>query len=195
MELLTGWVLRHKAIVVVAWAVLAVAGFVSLPSLTSHLDKTFKLPGREGYDTNEAILKTYGNGGQVAPSVPMITLPASVTVNSPGVTAALARAFDGIPAHVPGVRVASYASTGNPGFVSADGRTTFGLVFTNFIPGISGQSKLAPLLDAWLATQSIHGAKFNVTGVNELSSGSGGGGGPGVLVETLVGGVGALVAW
>jgi RND superfamily putative drug exporter len=97
LELLTRWVLRHKAIVVVAWAVLAVAGFVSLPSLTSHLDKTFKLPGREGYDTNEATLKTYGNGGQVAPSVPVITLPASVTVNSPGVTAALARAFDGIP--------------------------------------------------------------------------------------------------
>jgi len=48
VDLLTGWVLRHKLIVVVTWLVLAVAGFMSPPSLNSHPDKTFKLPGLRG---------------------------------------------------------------------------------------------------------------------------------------------------
>lgn len=47
MDLLTRGVLRHK-VVVAAWLVFAAAGFMSLPSLNSHLDKTFKLPGYEG---------------------------------------------------------------------------------------------------------------------------------------------------
>ena len=193
MDLLTRWVLRHKAIVVIAWAVLAVAGFMSLPSLNSHLDKTFKLPGYEGFDTSNQILKTYGNGGQVPPTVPVITLPPGVTVDTPGVTAKLAEAFAGISAHVPGVRVADYANTGNRGFVSADGRTTFGLVFTDFIPGLSGQSTQTPLLTAWLAGHPIDGATFNVTGQTELATGGSGGRGPGVLAETLFGGLGALI--
>ena len=193
MELLTRWVLRHKAIVVVFWAVLAVVGYASLSSLSSHLDKTFKLPGYEGFDTSNKILAIYGNGGQIPPTVPVITLPHGMTVDSPGVRAELTRAFDGISTHVPGVRVADYTSTGNRGFVSADGRTTFALVFEQYVPGLGGASRQTPAITAWLATQTIAGAHFNVTGQTQLATGGSGGGGPGVLTETLVGGLGALI--
>jgi RND superfamily putative drug exporter len=191
VELLTRWVLRHKLIVVIAWGLLAVAGYMSLPSLSSHLDKTFKLPGYEGYVTSNDILRIYGNGGQIPPTVPVVTLPAGQTVDSPGVRAELARAYEGISTHVPGVRVADYINTGNRGFVSADGRTAYAMVFTPYIPGFGAESKQAPLIKSWLATQSIGGSHFNVTGQTELANG-GGGGGQGVLTEVLVGGIGAL---
>ncbi len=193
MEALTRWVLRHKAIVLTAWLILAVAGFAMLPRVTGNLDKTFKLPGREGYDTNNQILKTYGNGGRIPPAVPVVTLPEGVSVNSPGVKHELAPAFDGITRAVPGARVASYFNTGNPGFVSSDGRTIFGLVYMYLKPGFSGIPAGEANLKSWLATHSIAGAHFNVTGETELASGGSTGGGPGILVETLVGGVGALI--
>ena len=50
------------------------------------------MPGKEGYETNVEIAKKYANtGGDTAPFLPVVTLPAGKTVDSPGVRGGAAR--------------------------------------------------------------------------------------------------------
>src|SRR5947209_4489084 len=129
MTTLTRWVLKHKLIVIGFWVILTVVGFASTQSATNALSQKFSLPGQEGYETNQAILHTYGQTPDNPPFVPVVTLPAGMTVHSSAVEAQLKAAFARIAQRVPGSRVASYASTGDSVFVSHDGRTTFGLIY------------------------------------------------------------------
>jgi putative drug exporter of the RND superfamily len=116
-----------------------------------------------------------------------------VTVQSPGVKKQLERAFGQAAAALPGARTASWVSTGDRAFVSADGRTTFELIYpvASFTSGNPYATAL-PRLDRALASQRVHGAPVLVTGATILSSG-GQGGGNSVLAETLLAGLGALV--
>jgi RND superfamily putative drug exporter len=119
--------------------------------------------------------------------------PGGVTVQSPGVRGQLERVFGKAAAALPGARTASWVSTGDRAFVSADGRTTFELIypvasFTSSNPYATALSRL----DRALASQRVDGAPVLVTGATILSSG-GQGGGNSVLVETLLAGLGALV--
>src|SRR3954466_10560893 len=123
---LTRRVLAHKRIVVSFWVVMTIAGIAAAGPASRALKQEFSVPGKEGWKTNVAIAKRYGGtGGQTPPLVPVVTLPAGKTVDSPGVRAQLARLDARIQRAVPGGRFASFASTGNRAFVSADGRTTF----------------------------------------------------------------------
>jgi RND superfamily putative drug exporter len=88
-------------------------------------------------------------------------------------------------------RVVSYASTGSNLFVSADRHTTFGLIYGPQPVGFAPDSTL-PAVRHILSRFTIAGAHFAVTGTGALESG-GGGSGPSVLVEALVGGIGALI--
>ena len=194
MTTLTRWTLSHKRIVVGFWLILTLVGFASASSATNALSQKFSLPGKEAYTTNLAILHTYGTDPTNPPFVPVVTLPAGTTVNSPGVTAQLAAAFARIAARTPGSRIVSYASTGNPAFVSPDGRTTFGLVYAVEGLGFNGPTKAQDSIKAALAGVTVAGAPIHLTGLDPLATGGGGGsGGPSVLVEALLGGVAALL--
>jgi putative drug exporter of the RND superfamily len=129
MASLTRWVLAHKRIVVGFWLVLTIVGIASAGPATKALKQKFSVPGRAGYETNVQIAKRYsGTGGEHAPLVPVVTLPAGKSVASPGVRNEL-RAIDARLARaLPRARIASYASTGDRSFVSSDGRTTFAVV-------------------------------------------------------------------
>jgi MMPL family len=124
--------------------------------------------------------------------VPVVTLPAGQTVDSPRSRAELARGFGSLAARNPSLRVVSFVSTGDRGFAARDGRTTFGLVF---IPPGAGprddQSRTAAAVTTALRS-AVPGAKVWVTGLPALTTGAGGKG-PGVLTETLLGALGALV--
>ena len=96
MTTLTRWILSHKLIVAGTWLILMVVGFASLSSATNALSQKFSLPGQEAYETNQAILHTYGQNPDNPPFVPVVTLPAGMTVRSPGVEAQLKAAFDRI---------------------------------------------------------------------------------------------------
>jgi hypothetical protein len=98
------------------------------PGLGNRLDQSESVRGREGSQTNQAIRNLYGNGGKSDAIVAVTTLPRGTTGDSPGMRGQLAAAFDKIVAALPGSRAASYVSTGNRSFVSADGRTTFALI-------------------------------------------------------------------
>jgi hypothetical protein len=83
MPRLTQFLLRHKLAVVAAWLVVLVAGVAAAGVVPGRLSQEFSFPGQEGYEANVAILETYGNGGPGNPLVPVVTLPAGTTVDSP----------------------------------------------------------------------------------------------------------------
>jgi putative drug exporter of the RND superfamily len=190
MARFTRWVLNHKAAVVVFWVVVAVISTASVNRAVGALSYQFSVPGRAGYETNLAVQRLYGNGGG-DPVVPVISLPAGASATSLSVKAQLNTAFAAVQRAIPGSRVVSYGSTGNRAFVSKDGRTTFGLVYAPTSLGLSDPT--AGTVQTVLSRFSIDGAHFSVTGTAALSAAPSASGGVGVLGETILGGIGALL--
>jgi putative drug exporter of the RND superfamily len=189
------WVLAHKRSVVGFWIVVTVAGFAALGPATDALTEDFRpVPGREGSETNREIAARYGNGGDVVPIVPVVTLPKGTTVDSPAVIEELDAALSRVEEALPDARMASYASTGDRAFVSEDGRTTFALVYVPHGGGLEGGQEDAQLAQAALDGVTIGGVPVQVTGLDALRAAAGESEGTNVsvLAEVLVAGVGAL---
>jgi RND superfamily putative drug exporter len=196
MATLTRWVLDHKKLVAGLWIVLAISGFAAMKPAGDALSTSFNIPGSEAHDANSRIAEVYGNGGDVAPIVPVVTLPPGTTVDSPGVAKELKAAVAKVQASLPDSRVASYASTRDRAFVSPDGRTTFALVSIPAGVGIEpGQAEARVASDA-LAGVSVAGAPVRVTGLDALRAASADGGdagGASLAVEAAIAGGGALL--
>src|SRR3954452_21971878 len=117
MSSLTRWVLAHKRIVVSFWLVLTIAGMAAAGPASDALKPEFSVPNKEGWETNVAIADRYhGTGGDTVPLIPVVTLPAGKTVDSPGVRADLQRVDKRLNDALPGARIASFASTGDRTF-------------------------------------------------------------------------------
>jgi len=186
----SGIVLRHKAIVVLLWLLWLVPAFILTAGVSSRLSQATSLPGQPAFEANQEILRQYGSGGSKLPLVPVLTLPAGATVDTPAATAALKAGFAAVEQKL-GLRAVSYATTGDRRFVSADGRTTYGLVFLAD-QSVLGALDLGPSLTATLAGALPSDWSVNVTGLEQLEEGPNTSG-PAALTETLVAGVGALV--
>ncbi|HWG09566.1 MAG TPA: MMPL family transporter [Solirubrobacteraceae bacterium] len=196
MAPLTRWVLAHKRIVVVFWVALTLVGMASAGSATKALKQKFSVPGKEGWVTNEQIAHEFhGTGGNSSPLLPVVTLPAGQSIDSPRVRADLRAVEARLERALPGSRVASYASTGSRTFVSKDGRTTFILAYARPDPkqAFNDNPEAAKAATRALRGMAVAGAPVHVTGFDALSVQSGGGNGPGVLLEALLGGFGALL--
>jgi RND superfamily putative drug exporter len=196
MAPLTRWVLAHKRIVVIFWVLLTLIGVASAGSATKALKQKFSVPGKEGWVTNQQIARDFhGTGGNSAPLMPIVTLPAGKSVESPAVQAGLRAVEARLERILPGGRVASYASTHSRAFVSKDGRTTFIVDYPPPDPNqpFGDNPKAAEKATAALKGMTIAGAPVHVTGFDALSVQTGGGNGPGVLLEALLGGFGALL--
>jgi RND superfamily putative drug exporter len=195
MPALTRWVLAHKRIVVVCWIVLTLAGIAAAGPASDALEPEFSVPNKEGWETNVAIAERYqGTGGDTVPLVPVVTLPKGATVDSPGTRADLARLDARLENALPKSRIASYASTGDSTFVADDGRTTFAIVYPQPDPSSAfGENpKAERAARAALEGATVAGAPVHLTGFDALAEESGGSEGPGVLVEAVLGGAGAL---
>jgi RND superfamily putative drug exporter len=196
MESLTRWVLAHKRIVVVFWLVLTIVGMASAGSASKALKQKFSVPGKEGWVTNEQIARDFhGTGGNNSPLLPVVTLPAGQSAGSPRVLGEL-RAVEARLQHaLPGSRIASYATTRSSTFLSKDGRTTFLLAYPRPDPkeSFNNNPEAAKAATRALKGVTVAGAPVHLTGFDALSVQSGGGEGPGVLVEALLGGFGALL--
>jgi len=108
---LTRWVLAHKRTVVLFWLVLTVAGIAVAGRATDALVPGYSVPGKEGWETNEAIAARYGDTGRITPPlVPVVVLPEGKTVDSPGVRAELAAIDERLRESLPGSRIASFVS-------------------------------------------------------------------------------------
>jgi putative drug exporter of the RND superfamily len=196
MTTLTRWVLRHKKLVLGFWVVLALAGFTAMKPAGDALSTSFDIPGSEASDANTRIAEVYGSGGDVAPIVPVVTLPKGTTVDSPGVAGELEGALAKVQAALPDARVASYASTHDRAFVSKDGRTTFALISIPALGGVDPGQAEARRAQAALAGMTVGGSPVEVTGLDALRAAAANadkGGGASLAVEAAVAGGGALL--
>ncbi len=193
---LTHLVLAHKRIVVAFWVIVTLVGIGSAGSASKALKQKFSVPGKEGWVTNQQIARDFrGTGGNSAPQLAVVTLPAGHSAATPAVKAEL-QALEARLARVePGARIAGYASTASPAFLSADKLTTFVIAYPPPDPNqpFGDNPEAAKKASAALKGTAIAGAPVHLTGFDALSTQSGGGNGPGVLLEAMLGGLGALL--
>src|SRR3712207_3307863 len=133
MRRLTGWVLDHRRLVLLAWLVLAVAGGALAPTTIDRLGFDFSTPGQPGYETNADIGERFGTGGDVDPLLVTVTVPEGATISGAG--GELAELYGRLAQ--PGWRVATPLD-GTPGaeaLVSDDDRTAVALVWPQPIDG------------------------------------------------------------
>ena len=181
-------VMRHRKAVLVLWLVAFLAGGFAASHINKRLSYDFSLPGQRPYVTGARILREFGNGGTTPPSVVVVTVPPGHTVR--GDAAQLAAGFARAQQANPSVRFVDSALSGGAGFTTSDPRTTYAYLFAP--PNNSlGPDQVTSTAVASVTSQ-LRGDAVGVTGINQLASG-GSSSGPGVLFETLIGGVGALL--
>jgi RND superfamily putative drug exporter len=182
------FVLHHRRWVMIGWLVITIAGIVGVGRVQSRLSVDFSLPGQPGYETAKHLSEIYGPNATLGfTSVGVLTTPSGSPVSTE--TGSLNRAATALEKAIPGTRVVDYANTLDPRFIGSDGKTTVALIFSP--PPTSFSSDPTDTLQKSL-TDSLPGWQTGITGLNQLAS-SGSSGGPGVLVETLIGAAGALI--
>ncbi|MFL6156043.1 MAG: MMPL family transporter [Marmoricola sp.] len=188
MERWADFVLRHRRLVVVFWLLMMVGGAAVSGTVTDRLTIDFSLPGEPGTKAADLIVKEFHNGGNTSPALVSITVKKGSTVTDE--QAAIDAAFEKITTDVPNTRVVDQGNTGDDAFQTEDHRTAYAYVF---YPFPRSQSDLAPTkqLTRSLNATKPAGATVGVTGIDALSIGDDDAGSS-VLVETLVGAVGAL---
>ncbi|MBY8880700.1 MMPL family transporter [Actinacidiphila acidipaludis] len=192
MNAITRLCLNHKLFVVLAWLALTVLGGLTVGHATGRLSHTFATPATAGYDANHHLLQRFGVDGNEQPTLGVLTLPAGKGMDTLAGQEMAARTF--AAANKAGhLAVADWANTHDSTLVSADKRTTwavFDMPNPDTPPGAGVMDRIEPALKA----AAPAGVTVSVTGFEQIqSTGQGsGGGGPSVLVETLIGAAGAL---
>src|ERR1700686_2253140 len=167
MASLPRWVLAHKRTLVIFWLVLTLVGMASAGSATKSLKQKFSVPGKEGWVVNQRIARDFhGTGGNSAPLLPVVTLPAGRSVSSAAVQGELRAVETRLEQALPGSAVASYASTQTSAFVSKDGRTTFIVAYPPPDPKqpFNDNPEAARKAMRALAGMTVGGAPVHLTG-------------------------------
>jgi putative drug exporter of the RND superfamily len=181
-------VARHRRAVIVVWVVLTLFGGFAAGKVSKRWYQSFSIPGKSAYEANQRTLKAFGSGVR-PPDVVVFHTNGDATKSD-----AIKRAMRRAAATMPGARTSSFFSTGSSIYVSRDRHTTFEEVYP---PGLakfdtkSGAGRMRAAAAAGLPA----GITVQVTGHDPLEEASthGGGGGPSVLLEAVIGGLGALV--
>ncbi|HET7432898.1 MAG TPA: MMPL family transporter [Nocardioides sp.] len=184
-------VLRHRALIVIGWALILVAGGAVSSTVSDRMTVSFSLPGQPGDEAANKIIALYHNGGNTAPLIATVTMPQGETIT--GNEDAVAKAFASVATSVPDrqLRVVDEANTGDQAFRTSDDRTAYAMVFYPFPQSFSEQLPTKPVEKA-VQAGAPDGATVGVTGMDALAVGDESGG-PGVLTETLIGAAGALI--
>ena len=188
MVALARFVLRHRLWVCVTWLLLLVAAVPAAGAATERLTFDFSLPGQPGDTAEQQLIESYGVS-TFDTYIAVLSVPEGQTVSDR--QGDVAGVYEDVEQAVPGIRVTDYATAGDEAFLSDDGRTTFALIqgpmAQSFGPGIAAE--LEPVL-AEAAGRA--GLDSGFTSYGLLAEG-GDTEGPSVLIETLIGGAGALV--
>jgi putative drug exporter of the RND superfamily len=186
---LAGLVLRHRTIVLLTWLALTAFGGFAAPHAVDRLLTTFSIPGSAAYKANQQVVHTFRNGDQ-QPLVVVFHNPRADVTTTRGIQDSLARALSVNP----GARVSSYFNTRSHAYVSRDRHTMFAEIYPPGAAGFGGGGTVSVTQHA-LNASAPPGVTASLTGQAPLeqAAGSGGGGGPSIIVETLIGGLGALV--
>ncbi|NHA69796.1 MMPL family transporter [Phycicoccus flavus] len=183
MERWTAWVLRHRLLVVVVWAAVAVAGGVTAPRTVERLTYDFALPGLPAYETNTTITERFGTGGADDPLL--------LVVRGADAEGSAARVARQVRRAVPGTRTVTAEDAGAASLTTRDGSVSVVVVSPPVTPGPEPYAASLPALQRLAAEARDGGVDATLTGFTQLTEGSGGD--RGVLVEVLLGGAGALV--
>jgi RND superfamily putative drug exporter len=185
-ERLGHFVIRRRRWIVAAWVLSLLVGFVTTSQIGKRWFESFSIPGYSAYESNQRTLKTFGNGEQ-APLVAVFHSNGDVTKER-GIPKAIAAAA----AVNQGSRTSSYFSTGVSSYVSKDRHTTFAEIYGPGNPGFNSNLHVKQVRSA-LKANAPPGVTAQLTGRDPLQEDIGGTGGPSVLLEVLIGGVGALL--
>ncbi|HEX3221141.1 MAG TPA: MMPL family transporter [Nocardioides sp.] len=188
MERLSSFVLAHRRWIFAFWVLMFVAGIAAAGAVPNRLSYDFSLPGQQGYETEQKIIASYQGANAQAAYIPVVTVPQGQTIT--GSAADVQAVYDALR-QIPTLRVVDYSQTHDKGFITSDGRTTFGVIYEPQPNGfVDPNQKL--IEDTFNAQLEQHGLTGGLTGYAQLSSGGGDNGGPSVLEETLLGALGAL---
>jgi putative drug exporter of the RND superfamily len=181
-------IVRHRWPVVIVWVVLTLFGGFAAGKLSKRWYQSFSIPGKPAYEASQRTLHAFGVGVR-PPNVVVFHTSGDATKS-----AAIENAMKRAAATMPGALTSSYFSTHNLMYVSRDRHTTFMNVYPPGSPKFSttsGEKEMRTAAAAGLPP----GVTVNVTGHDPLEEASthGSGGSSSVLLEALVGGLGALV--
>ncbi|HET8894570.1 MAG TPA: MMPL family transporter [Gaiellaceae bacterium] len=184
---LAHWIAHHRRRVILIWVVLTLFGGFAAGQVSKRWYQSFSIPGYSAYETNQKTLKTFGSGEQAA-LVAVFHTSGDVTKET-----SLQKAVADAAAVNPGSRSSSFWSTGSLAYVSKDRHTAFAEIYPPKNPNFSSSVHITEVRAA-LKKATPAGTTANLTGRDALYAASNGGGkGPSVLTEALIGGVGALV--
>ena len=179
---------RRRWYVISAWIVLTVFGGYAAGQVSKRWFQSFSIPGYSAYEASQRTVHIFGTGER-APNVVVFQTSGDAT-KSDAIKAAMDRAVKTSP----GVRSSSFYSTGSDAFVSKDRHTTFMEVYPSGSPQFDTKSGAAAMLKAAQAGLPA-GTTVHVTGHDPIleASAKGATTGPSVLLEAVIGGIGALV--
>ncbi|MGH2999561.1 MAG: MMPL family transporter [Gaiellaceae bacterium] len=180
-------IVRRRRWVIGAWVALTLFGAFSASQVSKRWFQTFSIPGYSAYEANQRTLERFGTGQQ-APLVAVFHTNGDVAK-----VTGLERAVTKAAAIDKGSRTSSYWSTGSRAYLSKDGHTAFAEIYPPGTPGFSSDTHIKQV-GAALKKATPKGVAAYLTGRDALENASSGGGkGPSVLTEGLIGGAGALI--
>ncbi len=186
---LAHFVTRHRFAVIGAWVVLTIFGGFAAGRVSKRWYQSFSIPGKSAYEASQRTLKAFGVG--VRPPTVVVYHTQGDATQSAAIKASMARAA----AASPGALTSSYFSTNhNPAYVSQDRHTIFQEIYPAGVAKFDTTSG-AEHIRAVAAAGLPAGTTVEVTGHDPLEEASthGSSGGPSVLLEAVIGALGALV--
>jgi putative drug exporter of the RND superfamily len=179
---------RHRRAVIGCWLVLTLFGGFAAAKVSTRWYQSLAIPGKPAYEASQRTLKAFGAGAR-APSVVVFRTSGDATRSND-----IERAMQRAAATMPGDLTSSYFTTGSIMYVSHDRHTAFQEIYP---PGParldakSGAERTRAAAERGLPP----GIAVNVTGHDALEEASahGSSGGSSLLLEAVIGGLGALV--
>jgi RND superfamily putative drug exporter len=180
--------MRFRWPMIGVWLFLTVVGVFATSQVSSRWYTATAIPGQPAYEAGQRALHELGVGDRT-PDVVVFHTNGDATRSS-DIQNAMGRAA----ALVPGAFTSSYYTTNNLLYVSSDRHTAFEMIYPAGPAGVDKVSN-AEAIRASAAADLPAGITVNVTGRDALDEAgkNGKGGGTGVLLEALIGGLGALV--
>jgi RND superfamily putative drug exporter len=181
-------VVRHRWFIIGGWLALTLFGVFAASQVADRWYTATAIPGEPAYEASQRSLHALGFGDRT-PNVVVFHTDGDAT-KSTAISSAMQRA----EAAVPGSFTSSYFSTRDLLYVSADRHTAFQMIYA---PGPAGVDVLSGAKD--IRTAAADGlpadVTVNVTGRDALDEATkdGSGGGASVLLEVVIGGLGALL--
>jgi RND superfamily putative drug exporter len=190
MRRLTDFVLRHRMLVLVVWLLAMATGIATAQTTTNRMTQTFALPSSPAANAAALIDRDYRVGGAQDPDVVVVTGSGGERMDTAAAQASLTAVFDAVRAT--GDRVVDYPGTGDPAFLTKDRTSAYALVFVPQRSPDAAATAAGPLENLARAA-APPGWRVQVTGTAPLAHSTASTKGNGVVVEGMIGAVGALL--